>query len=90
MAESVEKVRFPPTAEIALRGKEVPHDAANVPQCQCKASWSTWGADYEVPHVFLRRSRRSTYKISQTFSGDFFNRKRSYRMASSGCSGAAV
>ena len=74
MAESVEKVRFPPTAEIALRGKEVPHDAANVPQCQCKASWSTWGADYEVPHVFLKRSRRSTYKISQTFSGDFFNR----------------
>ena len=30
--------------------------------------------DYEVPHVFLKRSRRSTYKISQTFNGDFFNR----------------
>jgi len=36
MADSVEKIRFPLTPKIALRGKEVLDDAANVPQRQCK------------------------------------------------------
>jgi len=39
MADSVEKIRFPLTPKIALRGKEVLDDAANAHTASCSA-WS--------------------------------------------------